>query len=265
MRSTPAGRTPVAAARADSDTASCSISHPGIGIVRMPLSVFGPLTTISPFTHSWVSLTVRVRRGQSMSQTRRPHSSDGRRPASTSDVVPYRCPRGVAWASPEPGGQPLRLNAAQVVGGAIYDGVDGAPVAVGVTGFDPVCGQLEGPIVLGTSDGLGKSVERRHGRLGQLHGRGIVDHDELAPRQHSGCAPAVVVDEVDETGASVVVDRHDMADVVAVQGTNPATELELAARRGGTFVVGPQGRRVDAHNATAYSASRRTSSEVDEF
>ena len=79
-----------------------------------------------------------------------PEAGDMRR-----NVIPHRCPRAVAWASAEPGGEPIRLNVAQVVGGAIYDDVDGAPVVVGVAGFDPVCGQLEGPIVLGTSDGLG--------------------------------------------------------------------------------------------------------------
>ena len=231
MRSTPAGRTPVAAARADSDTASCSISHPGIGIVRMPLSVFGPLTTISPFTHSWVSLTVRVRRGQSMSQTRRPTARTVAGPASTSDVVPHRCPWAVAWASAEPGGEPLWLNAAQVVGDAIYDDVDGAPVAVGVTGFDPVCGQLEGPIVLGTSDGLGEAVERRHGCLGQVDGIGFVDHDQLLPRHRAGCALPVVVDEVDDAAASVVVDRHDVADVVSGHGREPGDQSRGGSAR----------------------------------
>ncbi len=87
MRSVPDGRTAVASVRADRDAASCSMSHSGIGMVRMPLSVLGPLTTCSPLIHIWVSLTVSVRRGQSMSHTRSPHSSEGRRPASTSSQI----------------------------------------------------------------------------------------------------------------------------------------------------------------------------------
>ena len=113
-----------------------------------------------------------------------PEARDMRR-----SVVPHRCPRAVARASAEAGREPLRLNAAQLVGGAIYDDVDGAPVAVGVTGFDPVCGQLERPIVLGTSDGVGEAVERRHGCLGQVDCIGFVDRDQLVPRQRAGdCA-----------------------------------------------------------------------------
>lgn len=90
------------------------------------------------------------------------------------------------------------MNAAQVVGGAIYNDVDGSPVAVGVTGIHPVGGKLECPIVLGSGDGRGEAVERRRGRFGQLHGIGIVDHDQLVPCQRAGCAPPVIVDEADD-------------------------------------------------------------------
>lgn len=66
--------------------------------------------------------------------------------------------------------------------------------------------------------------------------------------------------------AGVVVDRHDVSDVVAVKGTNPAsTDLEMPARRDRTFVAGTQRRRVDACGRDPVLGFTRAAREVDEF
>ena len=78
-------------------------------------------------------------------------------------VVPHRGAGQRRRVGAEPGGQPVGLGGAKLVGGAVDGDVDGTPVQVGVAGFDTEGGQLDRPILLGVGDGIGETGERRGG------------------------------------------------------------------------------------------------------
>ena len=159
-------------------------------------------------------------------------------------VVPDGGASGRGWPLPEPRREPFRWVGTQEVGGAVDGDVDGSPVSVGVAGLDAVSGECVRPAVFGRLDVGPEPVERCFRFAALFDGIRVVDDDESCPWVRPGGVPFGGTFEVDCALAVLVIDRQDVADVVAVDGSDTAADVEVGAGINGRGEVGAQCGRV---------------------